>query len=166
MKWFYIKDRKSSPEDEFSLPPFDASQEIKKLSSWDALPSDTEAQEILPLLSRIKFLKGGQGGALSGMQLMAFFIQRRVQPLQHRLTKLWSFSGLEDPTRISEDLISKEDVDKRVRNLTKLTKEHAVADLTADFFDSVHPLPEVCIPTSNDCQTFLDFDLYFFFAFF
>jgi hypothetical protein len=24
-KWFYIKDRKSSPEDEYGLPPFDAS---------------------------------------------------------------------------------------------------------------------------------------------
>jgi hypothetical protein len=76
---------------------------------------------------------------------MAFFIQHRVQPLQHRLSKLWSYSGLEDPTRISEDLILKEDVDKRVRSLTKLTKEHAVADLTVDFFDSVHPLPEVYI---------------------
>jgi hypothetical protein len=144
-KWFYIKDRKSSPEDEYGLPPFDASQEVKKLASWDTLPSDAEVEQILPLLSRIKALKGGQGGALSGIQLMAFFIQRRVQPLQHRLTKFWSYSGLEDPTRVSEDLISKEDVDKRVRSLTKLTKDHAVADLTADFFDSVHPLPEVYI---------------------
>jgi hypothetical protein len=42
-------------------------------------------------------------------------------------------------------LIEKKDVDKRVRSLTKLTKDHAVADLTADYFDSVHPLPEVCI---------------------
>jgi hypothetical protein len=144
-KWFYIKDRKSSPEDEYGLPPFDASQEVKKLASWDMLPSDAEAKQIFPLLSCIKALKGGQGGALSGIQLMAFFIQRRVQPLQHRLTKLWSYSGLEDPTRVSEDLISKEDVDKRVRSLTKLTKDHAVADLTADFFDSVHPLPKVYI---------------------
>jgi hypothetical protein len=136
------------------------------LASWDTLPSDAEAQEILSLLSRIKALKGGQGGALSGMQLMAFFIQRRVQPLQHRLTKLWNYSGLEDPTRISEDLISKEDVDKRVRNLTKLTKEHAVADLTPDFFDSVRPLPEVCISASTVCQILLVFDLrYFVFAF-
>jgi hypothetical protein len=144
-KWFYIKDRKSSPEDEYGLPPFDASQGVKKLASWDTLPSDAEVKQILPLVSRIKALKGGQVGALSGIQLMAFFIQRRVQPLQHRLTKLWSYSGLEDPTRISEDLISKEDVDKRVRNLTKLTKEHAVADLAANFFDSVHPLPKVYI---------------------
>jgi hypothetical protein len=122
------------------------------------LPSDAEVAQILPLLSRIQTLKTGLGGALSGIQLMAFFIQRRVQPLQHRLTKLWTYSGLEDPTRISEDLILKEDVDKRVRNLTKLTKEHSVADLTADFFDSVHPIPEVCIAVSTFIQTSLDFD--------
>jgi hypothetical protein len=111
-KWFYIKDRKSSPRDEYGLPPFDAFQEVKKLASWDTLPSDAEVEQILPLLSCIKALKGGQGGALSGVQLMAFFIQRRVQPLQHCLTKLWSYSSLEDPTRISEDLILKKDVDK------------------------------------------------------
>jgi hypothetical protein len=119
------------------------------LKSWDSLPSDAEVEQILPLLSRIQALKTGLGGALSGIQLMAFFIQRRVQPLQHRLTKLWNFSGLEDPARISEDLMLKEDVDRRVRNLTKLTKEHSVADLKADFFDSVHPLPEVYISAST-----------------
>jgi hypothetical protein len=142
-KWFYIKDRKSSPEDEFGLPPFDAFQEVRKLRSWDSLPSDAEIAEIVPLLSRIQSLKTGLGGALSGIQLMAFFIQRRVQPLQHRATQFWAYSGLDDPTRISEDIMSKEDIDKRVRNLTKLTKEHSVADLKANFFDSVHPTPEV-----------------------
>jgi hypothetical protein len=153
-KWFYIKDRKSSPEDEFGLPPFDAFQEVKKLKSWDSLPSDAEVAEILPLLSRIQTLKTGLGGALSDIQLMAFFIQRRVQPLQHRVTKLWTYSGLEDPTRISEDLMSKEDVDKRVRNLTKLTKGHSVADLKSNFFDSVHPIPEVCITMSIFVKSF------------
>jgi hypothetical protein len=125
---------------------------VKKLASWDTLPSDAEVEQILPLLSRIQALKGGQGGALSGVQLMAFFGQRRVQPLQHCLTKLWNYSGLEDPTRISEDLIEKKDDNKRVRSLTKLTKDHAVADLTADYFDSVHPLPEVCIFVFTCCR--------------
>jgi hypothetical protein len=148
-KWFYIKDRKASPEDEYGLPPFDASKEAKKLASWNSLPSDAEIEQILPLLSRIQALKGGKGGALSGIQLMAFFVQRRVQPLQHCLTKLWSYSGLEDPARVSEDLIEKQDVDKRVRNLTK---DHAVADLTADYFDSVHPLPEVRIFLFTCCR--------------
>jgi hypothetical protein len=154
-KWFYIKDRKASPEDQYGLAPFDASREVKKLASWDALPSDAEVQQVLPLLSRIQALKGGQGGALSGIQLMAFFIQCRVQPLHHRLTKFWNYSGLEDPTRVSEDLIEKKDVNKRVRSLTKLTKDHAVADLTADYFDSVHPLPEVCIFVFICCRFLL-----------
>jgi hypothetical protein len=41
--------------------------------------------------------------------------------------------------------MEKQEVDKRVRSLTKLTKDHAVADLAADYFDSVHPLPKVRI---------------------
>jgi hypothetical protein len=106
-KWFYIKDRKDSPEDEYGLAPFNAFKELK-----DSLPSDAEMEQIAPLLSRIQALKGGKGGALSGIQLMAFFVQRRVQPLQHRLTKLWSYFGLEDPARISEDLIVEQDVNK------------------------------------------------------
>jgi hypothetical protein len=144
-KWFYIKDRKASSEDEYGLAPFDASKELKKLASWDSPPTNAEMEHITPLLTRIQALKGGKRGALSGIQLMAFFLQRRVQPLQHRLSKLWIFSGLVDPSRVSGDLIEKQEVDRRVRNLTKLTKDHAVADLAADYFDSVHPLPEVCI---------------------
>jgi hypothetical protein len=144
-KWFYIKDRKASPEYEHGLAPFDASKEVKKLASWDSLPLDAEMEQITPLLSHIQALKGGKGGALLGIQLMAFFVQRRVQSLQLCLTKLWSYSGLEDPARISEDLIQKQDVDKRVRSLTKLTKDHAVAELAAGYFDSVHPLHEVYV---------------------
>jgi hypothetical protein len=41
--------------------------------------------------------------------------------------------------------MEKQEVDKRVRSLTKLTKDHAVAELAASYFDSVHPLPEVYI---------------------
>jgi hypothetical protein len=43
-KWFYIKDRKASPEDEYGLAPFDASKEVKKLASWDSLLSDAEIE--------------------------------------------------------------------------------------------------------------------------
>jgi hypothetical protein len=41
--------------------------------------------------------------------------------------------------------MEKQEVDKQVRNLIKLTKDHAVADLAADYYDSVHPLPKVRI---------------------
>jgi hypothetical protein len=73
-KWFYIKDRKNSPSDKYGLAPFDASQELKKLASWDSPPSEAKMEEIKPLLARIQELKSGKGGALSGTQLMAFFL--------------------------------------------------------------------------------------------
>jgi hypothetical protein len=82
---------------------------------------------------------------VSGTQLMAFFLQRRVQPLQHRLSKLWSFSGLGDSSRVSDDLLEKKDLDKRVRALTTLTKDHEIVDLAARYFDSEHSLPAVCL---------------------
>jgi hypothetical protein len=142
-RWFYIKDRKNSSSDKYGLAPFDASQELKKLASWDSPPTEAEMEEIKPLMARIQELKSGRGGALSGTQLMAFFLQHRVQPLQHRLSKLWTFSGLEDPSRVSKNLMEKKDLDRRVRALTTLTKDHEVADLAASHFDSEHPLPPV-----------------------
>jgi hypothetical protein len=56
-KWFYIQDRKASPEDQYGLAPSDASKEVKKLASWDALPSDAEIEQVLSLLSCIQALK-------------------------------------------------------------------------------------------------------------
>jgi hypothetical protein len=58
-KWFYIQDRKASPEDQYGLATFDASKEVKKLASWDALPSDAEIAQVLPLLCNAPpFAKG------------------------------------------------------------------------------------------------------------
>jgi hypothetical protein len=143
-KWFYIKDRKVSSSDQYGMAPFDASKEVKKLTLWDSPPTEAKMEEIKPLLDHIQELKSGRGGALSGTQLMAFFLQRRVQPLQHRLSKLWTFSGLGDSSRVSEDLMEKKDLDKRVRGLTTLTKDHKVTKLAASYFNSEHPLPVVC----------------------
>jgi hypothetical protein len=81
-KWFYIKDQKSSDSDQYGLAPFDASKGLTKLTSWDALPSEAEVKNIKTLLARIQGLKSTVGGGLTGMQLMAFFLQRRIQPLQ------------------------------------------------------------------------------------
>jgi hypothetical protein len=81
-KWFYIKDQKSADYDQYGLAPFDASKCLTKLTTWDAPPSEAEDEDIKPLLARIQRLKSAAGGGLIGMQLMAFFLQRRIQPLQ------------------------------------------------------------------------------------
>jgi hypothetical protein len=74
-KWFYIKDQKNSSSDQYIIAPFDADQELKKLSSWDSPPTEAEIGDIKPLLTRIQSLKSASGGALSGTQLMSFFLQ-------------------------------------------------------------------------------------------
>jgi hypothetical protein len=148
-KWFYIKDQKNSSSDQYGIAPFDANKDLKKLSSWDSPPTEAEMEDINPLLACIQALKSASGGALSGMQLMAFFLQRRIQPLQHRVSKLWSYSGSEDSSRVSEEDIDKKDLDKQVRALTTLTKDDEIPALAADFFDFEHPLPAVCALSSH-----------------
>jgi hypothetical protein len=81
---------------------------------------------------------------------MAFFLQWRVQPLQHRVSKLWSYSGLKDSSPVSEEDIDKKDLDKRVRSLTTLTKDHDIPALATDFFDSERPLPSVRVFSLTD----------------
>jgi hypothetical protein len=143
-KWFYIKDQKNSSFDHYGIALFDANKDLKKLSSWDSPPTEAEMEDIKPLLARIQILKSASGGALSGTQIMAFFPQRQIQPLQHRVSKMWSYSGSEDSSRVSEEDIDKKNLDKRVRALTTLTKDDEIPALAANFFDSEHPLPTVC----------------------
>jgi hypothetical protein len=87
-KWFYIKDQKFAKADEYGLSPFDPAKLLMKLTSWDALLSEAEAEEIKPLLARIQELKNASKKELNGTQLIVFFIQRRIEPLQARVSKI------------------------------------------------------------------------------
>jgi hypothetical protein len=111
-KWFYIKDQKASPSDLFGIAPFDAAKNLEKLVSWDSPPTEAEMEDVKALLAPIQALKSDDGGALTRTQLMAFFLQRLVQPLQHRPLKLWSFSSFGDSLQVSDDLFEKKDLDK------------------------------------------------------
>jgi hypothetical protein len=119
-KWFYIKDQKTASSDQFGIAPFDANKSLQKLASCDSPPTEAEIEDLKPLLSRIQSLKRATGGALTGTQLMAFFLQRRVQPLQARASRLWTYSGSEDPSQVSKEDLDKKGLDKRVRALTTL----------------------------------------------
>jgi hypothetical protein len=60
-KWFYIKDQKATTSDQYGLPPFDANQNLTKLTTWDAPPLDVKVEVIKPLLTRIQRLKSAAG---------------------------------------------------------------------------------------------------------
>jgi hypothetical protein len=125
------------------LAPFDADKILTKLASWDALPSDAEAKEIKPLLAHIQELKNVAEKELNGTQLIVFFLQWGIQPLQARVLKLWTYSGLSDPSRVSQKDPEVKDLDKRVRSLTTLTAKKVVTAYLAVPFDSTHPLTKV-----------------------
>jgi hypothetical protein len=143
-KWFYIKDQKTASSDQFGIAPFYATKNPTKLTSWDFPPTKVEIEDIKPLLSHIQTLKSAAGGVLTGMQLMAFFLQRRIQPLQACVSRLWSYSGSKDPSRVSKEDLEKKGLDKQVRALTTLTKENEIPTLVASLFDSAHLVPAVC----------------------
>jgi hypothetical protein len=144
-KWFYIKDQKATASDQYGLPPFDANQNLTKLTTWDAPPSEAKVEAIKPLLTRIQSLKCAAGGGLIGTQLMVFFLQRRMQPLQARAAKLWSYSSLSDPSRVADQDPEKKNLNKWVRSLATLTAQMEIPACTTAFFDSDHPLPAVCV---------------------
>jgi hypothetical protein len=52
--------------------------------------------------------------------------------------------------------MEKKDLDRRVRALNTLKRDHEVADLTASYFDSDHPLPAVIFAVFT-CLVFLFF---------
>jgi hypothetical protein len=111
-KQFYIKDQKTASFDQFGIAPFDANKSVKKLTSWDCPPMEAEIEDIKPLLSHIQSLKSAPGGALTGAQLMAFFLQRCIQPLQAHASRLWSYSSSENPSRVSKEDLDKKGLDK------------------------------------------------------
>jgi hypothetical protein len=80
---------------------------------------------------------------LNGTQLIVFFLQRQIQPLQARVSKLWTYSGVSDPSRVSKKDPEVKELEKRVRSLTTLTSKKVVHACVAVPFDSTHPFPKV-----------------------
>jgi hypothetical protein len=96
------------------LAPFDLAKGLTKLTSWYALPSETEAEEIKPLLAQIPELKNAAKNELNWTQLMVFFLERRIQPLQAYISKMWTYWGATDPYRVSQKDPLTKDLEKRV----------------------------------------------------
>jgi hypothetical protein len=53
------------------LAPFDLKKEVKKLKSWDQIPTDAELREIDPLMTCIKALQDEEKKELLGVQIIA-----------------------------------------------------------------------------------------------
>jgi hypothetical protein len=137
-----MKDESTSTQ-EYGLAPFDFSQDILRRKSWDAEATAEEIAATESLVARIQALQNTQGEELSGVQIIAYFLRLRVQPLKARASPLWLYSGVDDAARFSKDL-SVKDLEKLVRRFTSLSKKSLVpSSCRVEPFSGTHALPVV-----------------------
>jgi hypothetical protein len=150
-KWLYIHEE-SANSVEHNIIPFDGSAKIQRRRSWDAEASEEEKKATEALMSRIHQLQNTRGKELSGVQITAYFLKIRVQPLQARKNPLWTYSGKNDANRISDDLSTK-DFEKLLRRLSRLGKDPIPSPSRVEPYSSTNPLPEVfCLPEFLSCS--------------
>jgi hypothetical protein len=128
---------------EDNIPPFDGAEKICRRRSWDAEASDEEKAATEALMTRIHQLQNTRGQELSGIQITAYFLRIRVQPLQARKNPLWMYAGDEDVDRLSTDL-SVKDLEKLVRKISSLSKKDTVpSSCRVTPYSAANALPQV-----------------------
>ncbi|KAK1650691.1 hypothetical protein QYE76_068496 [Lolium multiflorum] len=123
-KWLYIQEENHGCAED-NIPPFDGAEKILRRRSWDAEATEEEKTSTEALMTRIHELQNTRGKELSGIQITAYFLRTRVQPLQARKNPLWKYAGDEDADRLSVDLEVK-DLEKLVRKISSLSKKDSV----------------------------------------
>ncbi|KAK1670441.1 hypothetical protein QYE76_058600 [Lolium multiflorum] len=134
-RWLYVHEE-SSDSVEHNIAPFDGGAKILRRRSWDAEATEEEKLATEALMTRIHELQNTRGKELSGIQLTAYFLRIRVQPLQARKNPLWMYAGEEDIDRISIDLPVK-DLEKLIRRISSLSKKDTIPP-----YSGANPLPE------------------------
>ncbi|KAK1662471.1 hypothetical protein QYE76_050630 [Lolium multiflorum] len=94
------------------------------------------------LMTRIHELQNTRGKELSGIEITAYFLRTRVQPLQARKNPFWKYAGEKDVDRLSKDLPLK-DFEKLIRKISSLNKKDSVpSSCRIAPYSSANPLPE------------------------
>ncbi|KAK1617754.1 hypothetical protein QYE76_023271 [Lolium multiflorum] len=123
-RWLYVREECPDSQ-EFNIAPFDGSSTILRRRSWDAEATEDEKMATEALMTRIHELQNTRGQELSGIQITAYFLRIRVQPLQARKNPLWMYVGDKDVDRLSTDL-SVKDLEKLARKISSLSKKDAI----------------------------------------
>ncbi|KAK1677919.1 hypothetical protein QYE76_038767 [Lolium multiflorum] len=140
-RWLYIHEEDANSV-EHNIVPFDGNAKIQRRYSWDAEASEEERKATEALMTRIHELQNLRGKELSGVQIIAYFLRIRVQPLQARKNPLWTYAGEKDANRLSKDL-SVKDLEKLVRRITSLNKRDPIpSSCGVEPYSSTNPLPK------------------------
>ncbi|KAK1625855.1 hypothetical protein QYE76_000170 [Lolium multiflorum] len=140
-RWLYVQEEYNNSQ-EYNIAPFDGAAKILRRRSWDAEATAEERTATDALMKRIHELQNTHGEELSDVQITAYFLRIRVQPLQARRNPLWMYAGEKDVDRPSKDL-SVKDLEKPIRRFSSLSKKHDVpTTCRAEPYSGNHALPE------------------------
>ncbi|KAK1617572.1 hypothetical protein QYE76_023089 [Lolium multiflorum] len=140
-KWLYIREENDGCAED-NIPPFDGAEKILRRRSWDAEATEEERTSTEALMTRIHELQNTRGKELSGIQITAYFLKTRVQPLQARKNPFWNYAGDEDTDRLSTNLEAK-DLDKLIRRISSLKKKDSIpSTYRVKPYSAAHALPK------------------------
>jgi Putative gypsy type transposon len=133
--WFYASSQQEGVAN-FSTAAF------VKTKAWDHQLSSKEMAEAAPLMTRVD----GLLDKVTGIQLIAMFVKRRVWPIRARAHAMWEYEGAGDATRMSPEELSRSEVVAHVRSITNLKADDPCQiDTSVDPYGLENPLPEVCM---------------------
>ena len=89
---------------------------LRAKTNWGYSPR-RPSQEIVNLCERVTVMRTQEG--LTGTDLLAAFITRRVLPLQRRSCLIGEMIGLQDPNRMGSTRLSAEQVARGVNDISK-----------------------------------------------
>ncbi|KAK1668716.1 hypothetical protein QYE76_056875 [Lolium multiflorum] len=140
-KWLYIREENHGCAED-NIPPFDGAEKILRRRSWDAEATEEERTSTEALMTRIHELQNTRGKELSGIQITAYFLRTRVQPLQARKKPFWNYAGDEDTDRLSTNLEVK-DLDRLIRKISSLKKKDSIpSTYRVKPYSAAHALPK------------------------
>ena len=74
-----------------------------------------------------------------GMDLLEVFLKRCIQPLQARDHLMWMYSGIEDSSRIHQEEVDEDTVEKWLRGITRNKDNPRGSRRVAPFDNSCQP---------------------------
>jgi hypothetical protein len=123
LKWFYVR-ASSSPE--CRLPCYADVSEAKPKYSWKNILSTDERASAEELFAKFLQIKEADGQTMTGTEVAAVFLRRRIQPVMARIHPMWLYSGPKDVTRINAADLSEKELLDEVRRLTSFNQEDSI----------------------------------------
>ena len=119
-EWFTMENHKKS------LPARSGRQPDVRTPSWTEVPTDLDLVEARVLLAEISVLKNR---GLTVEAVIVNFVFKNIQPLKDRVYPTYLYTGVNDPSRVADKRISKEDVLSRVDSMLRGKASNAGAPL-------------------------------------